>query len=189
MVLNALSGFAVFTNNIGDALQTWADMGIFAYVLPALLIFALIYGILNATKMFGDNKGVDVVVAITIALMALQFDFVPTFFATIFPYAGVGISILLVFLILTGLFVNVNQKGWFIAYFVVASVITLIVVLSALASYDWWGGNWWEEYWATIVVLLVIGGLIAVVIASSSKTNRGGGGNSSSGGPLGFWRA
>ena len=171
--MSVISGLAVWGNDIASILNTWADMGIFAYALPFLLIFAVVFGILSATRMFGENKGVNAVVALAVGLMALQFDYVPTFFATIFPYAGVGIGVLLVALILMGLFVTGNEKGWFIAFFIIGAVIALIVILSSLASYEWWGGNWWYEYWPAIVALLVIGGLVATVIAATKKSGDG----------------
>ena len=37
-----------FGYSIGDVLNRWADLGVFAYVLPFLMIFALVYGILFA---------------------------------------------------------------------------------------------------------------------------------------------
>jgi len=172
-------------NDIGYILQTWADMGIFAYALPFLLIFAIVFGILQATRMLGGNKGVSTVIALAVGLLALQWNYVPSFFSVIFPYAGVGMGILLVVLILMGLFVNPEQKGYFIAFFIVGGAIALIVILSSLASYDWWGAWWWDEYWPAIIALLVVGGLIAVVIASSY---RGTGRGSSGGKKLSFWR-
>ena len=75
-----------------------------------LLIFAVVYGILSTMNIFskGDkNKGVNAVIAIAVGLLALQWDYVPEFFSVIFPYAGIGISILLVALILMGLFLSV----------------------------------------------------------------------------------
>jgi len=172
--MGVLTGLASWGNDIGSILQTWADMGVFAYALPFLLVFAIVFGILWKTKMLGENKGVIVVIALAVGLLSLQFNFVPTFFATIFPYAGVGIAVLLVVLILMGLFTPYgHDKAYSLVFYLVGGIIALIVILSSLSSYKWWGGWWWSEYWPAIVALLVIGGLVAAVIAATGKSETG----------------
>ena len=44
--MSVISGMVVWGNTIQDILIEWENMGIFEYVLPALLIFAIIFGIL-----------------------------------------------------------------------------------------------------------------------------------------------
>ena len=85
-----------FGYTITDILNIWADYGVFAYALPFLLIFAIVFGILSKTDILGKNKGVQATIALAVGLLSLQFDYVTNFYATIFPYAGIGISILLV---------------------------------------------------------------------------------------------
>ena len=167
--MGVITGFVAAGDNIGSILQTWADVGVFAYVLPLLLVFAVVFGILWKSNILGQNKGVIVVIALAVGLLSLQFDYVPTFFATIFPYAGIGIAVLLVVLILMGLFTDQDNKKYMLVFFILGGLIALIVVLSSLASYEWWGGWWWTEYWPAIVALLVVGGLVAAVIAATNK--------------------
>jgi len=66
---------------ITDVLNQWADMGVFAYVLPFLMIFAIIYGILTKTEILGKNRGVNATIALAAGLLALQFDYVPKYFS------------------------------------------------------------------------------------------------------------
>src|SRR3990167_5223415 len=79
----------------GNLLSQWEQLGVFSYVLPFLLIFALVFGILMRTKIFEENKGINGIIALSTALMALQFNFVPIFFSDIFPKLGIGISVIL----------------------------------------------------------------------------------------------
>ena len=169
--MSALTGLVSWGTDIGSILQAWADMDVFAYALPFLLIFALVFGILWKSKILGDNKGVIVVIALAVGLMSLQFDFVPSFFETIFPYAGVGIAILLVVVILMGLFINKAHEKWYMmVFYIIGGIIALIVILSALSSSNRWGGSWWwYDYWPAIVAVLVIGGLVAAVIAATKS--------------------
>jgi len=86
---------------VTDVLNTWDQYGVFSYVIPFLIIFAVVFGILQKSKIFGTEekaKGINAILGLAIGLAALQFDFVSTFFATIFPRFGVGIAILLIFI-------------------------------------------------------------------------------------------
>ena len=159
----SITGMAAATVN--DILYNLGEWGFFSYVLPALLIFAVVYGILAKSNIFGQNKGVNAIVAGAVAFLSLQFDVVPEFFSTIFPYAGVGISILLVALILMGLF-GIGADGKFSKiFFWIGGIITIGIVIASLTNFEaWQGGYWWDEYSPTIITLLIIGIIVAVIV-------------------------
>ena len=169
--MSVITGLVAFGSSIGDILNTWADLGVFAYALPFLLVFALVFGILWKSKILGDNRGVVVVIALTVGLLSLQYDKVPQFFAKIYPYAGMGMSILLVALIMLGLFAKPDEKWFTITFASIGGLIALIVILSALVENEWWGSGswWWSEYWPAIVAMLIIVGLIVLVIFATKK--------------------
>jgi len=55
-------------------MATFLDIGLLKAVgdiFPMILIFALCYGILTSTKIFGENKGLHAIIAVMIALMTL----------------------------------------------------------------------------------------------------------------------
>ena len=66
-------------DTITEVLNQWADAGVFAYLLPFLFIFAVVFGILNKTKVLGENKGVQATIALALGLLSLQFDYVSNF--------------------------------------------------------------------------------------------------------------
>ncbi|MFA5953669.1 MAG: hypothetical protein WC812_03685 [Candidatus Pacearchaeota archaeon] len=168
---------------IGNLFFQWQQAGVFSYVLPFLLIFALVFGILSTINIFGTNsKGISAIIAVAVGLMALQFDFVPTFFAEIFPRLGVGLAIILGFIILFGLFAWTKQGNetamarWFRGMMIVVVLATVvIVVLSSLGnSYSWYGGNnaWsWVRYnWPTVLgVVLFLGAIIGILAGTGRK--------------------
>jgi hypothetical protein len=47
---------------ITEVLNIWNDIGVFSYVIPFLLIFAVVFAIMDKTKMFSsqgkDNRGI-----------------------------------------------------------------------------------------------------------------------------------
>ena len=87
-------GGGYYGGSIGNVLAYWEQAGFFSYVLPFLLIFALVYGILTRTQIFKDNRAVNGILALTVGLLALQFDFVPVFFSEIFPRLGVALALM-----------------------------------------------------------------------------------------------
>lgn len=155
-------------NSITEVLNLWADMGVFAYVIPFLLIFAVVFAILQKSNILGDNRSVQAIVAAAIGLLSLQFDFVSTFYATIFPRFGVGLAVFLVVVILIGFFYSGNKEsslqwiGW---------VTGIGVVIWALVNWQTWGigtggfelGWWIEEYFWPLIVLGVIIAVLVVV--------------------------
>ena len=163
----------VWFTSITDILNQWATMGVFAYVIPFLLIFAVVFAILDKTNLLGDNKAVKAIIALSIGLLSLQFDFVSTFFAEIFPKFGVGLAVFLVFVILIGFFYQ-NEEGslkW------IGYLTGIAVVIWALVNWNFWRDNWsigwWlEEYfWPLAILAGVI--VVIVVVARSGKDSNG----------------
>jgi len=169
--MGLIDGFATYENTLTSVLNSWADMGVFAYVLPFLIIFAVIFGILNKTQLLGGNKGVQATIALAAGLLSLQFDYVANFFATIFPYAGMGIGILLVALILMGLVSPTGTNDWSkYIWFIIGIIIFLVVLLTSLSNVAWMGGldYRWAD-WRSILLFLVIVGLVVWLIAKGKK--------------------
>lgn len=158
---------------ITDILNQLADAGVFAYVLPFLLVFAVVFGILQKAKIFGsdDNrtKGINAIVAVAVGLLSLQFDFVSTFFAEIFPKLGIAIAGLLVLLILATVFMKDDDDDKKNTFWIIGLVLAGLVILWALSSWNFWGdsflvGNWFEDHFVAIVVgVLVIVGIGVVM--------------------------
>jgi hypothetical protein len=152
---------------IGDLLTKWEAAGFFSYLLPFLLIFALVFGILTKVNVFKDNKVVNGIISLAVALMSLQFSFVPDFFAQVFPRLGVGLAVILGILILVGLFVDTKSNA--INYVLLGiGIITFgMVLIQSAGAVGWQSGQWWQDNWQTVIggIFLVI--LVAVIIGSA----------------------
>lgn len=158
-----------------DVLNTWAEMDVFTYVLPFLLIFAVIYGILSKSNMFGaEAKGVNVIIALALGLLSLVGGYVPEFFQRIAPNLAIGISILLAAIVLLGLFMDGTQKPKIVNGLIGLAVLIFIFVAYSSFSYNYLGfGNLWYEYGNALVTLLIIAGIIAAVIFWGKGTTSG----------------
>lgn len=156
-----------FGSTITDVLNTWQSVGVFAYLLPFLMIFAVVYGILNKTKLIGENRGVQATIALSVGLMSLLNDYVSHFFSTLFPYAGMGIAVLLVALILMGL---VFEQEWsHKVWFTIGIVIFGTVILSSISDMQWWFGGQLGNSWPAILAGGVILGLMYFIIWGDKK--------------------
>ena len=157
--------------SFSDLLNQLENLGFFAYVFPFLLIFAVIYAVLTQIKIFEDNKGAAVIVALMAGLLSLQLDFVPAFFHAIFPRLGIGISVLLVALILAGAFIvggkSENAFKWI--FFGIGAFIFIIITLSSVSSFQFLGVDWWQRFGGLIVFLFIIAGVIVAVSVAGKK--------------------
>jgi len=176
-----LASYGYYGGAIGNALNRLEQMGFFAYVLPFLLVFTLVFGILSSMKLFRENRGVDAIIALTVSLMALQFDFVPVFFSQVFPRMGVALAAILVILIVAGFFVD-PSKGWIMYILLGVGFIAAIAVLvSASGNIGFYSGYWIWNYLpeiALIVGVIVIILIVTQVIKTDPKAKYG----------LGDWR-
>ncbi|MEI7718950.1 MAG: hypothetical protein WCI72_03715 [archaeon] len=164
--------------DITQVLNEWAAQGVFSYLFPFLIIFAVVFAILQKTRLFGDatgtnaNKnvaGINAIIAVSIGLLSLLNDQVPTFFAVLFPKFGIALSIFLVLLILLGFVGNGHTKaGW------VGWVLGVGVILWAWSEWeDMFGGsfaftNFLDQYFWGLVLLVAIAGLIYFIVKGDS---------------------
>ena len=177
---------------ITDVLNIWNEVGVFSYLIPFLLIFAVVFAILQKTKILGDgNKTVQAIVALAVGLLALQLDFVSDFFAVIFPRFGIGLSIFLVLVILIGFFYQPTLDGsWTGAMKWVGWLTGVGVVVWAIVSWDDWRGYpgfgigyWFQDYfWALVILAAVIGVIVTVAKSGDSGREERGTGGSGRGG-------
>ena len=156
-----------YGGEIGNVLASWEQAGVFSYVLPFLLIFAIVFGILAKIKVFGDNRALNAVIALVIGLLALQFELVPIFFSEIFPRLGVALSILLVLVVLAGLFFDTSENK-VINYLLlgVAIIIFLTILVKSSGQLGWYSGYWWYANWPKILIVVAVLGALAAVISS-----------------------
>ncbi len=160
---------------ITEVLNIWNQMGVFSYVIPFLLIFAVVFAILKKTKILGDdNDGILAIIAVALGLLSLQFDFVSEFYAVIFPRFGVGLSVFLVLLIFLGFFTKADDDDSLGILVPFGFIVALGTVIWSFGSWGQWNnyggfGGWFSDnFWAVLVLGVVIG-LIAYVIKSGKS--------------------
>lgn len=178
--------FQTFSNvqNAPQFIAQLEQFGLVDAVLPFILIFAILFTIINKTKVLGEQKNVHMIVALVISLLVIIPHVLGTYppgsdvvsiINTALPNVSLLIVIVVSALILLGIFKpsGISGGGGFFAFLAVAAVV-YIFGLSA----GWWGNLGPFNFLANpdIQVLLVIILVFAIVIfaiTSESPLERG----------------
>lgn len=161
--------------DIQSILLQWQSVGVFDYLLPFLLIFALVFGIMQKTHILGTKenpeKGINVLVGVVISLLSLQLDLVPRFFQEAFPRLGVGLVVLFCLMILMYMFID-DKSGPGLNYglLAVGFVIAIVIFSQSFEQFGWSGSFGYDQYVGWIVgAVLLIGVIIAISSSGSGK--------------------
>ena len=156
---------------------TWLSHPFFTeQVLPFLLVFTLIFAILEKTKILGEAKRqIDAIVAFVIGLILIAFPFPRYIVVSLMPLLAVIAVILLVFMILYGFASGEKEfkipKKLTIGFGI---LIAIVLVIALLVLTDYWyilvenvlGGS---ELVTNIFFIVVIVVGIALVLCSGKK--------------------
>lgn len=169
---------------IGTFFQDLQSYGFYEYLLPFLLIFTIIFAMLEKTKIMGteNNKpktNIDSLLAIIIAFIVVIQTEIVMIINTYLSKMALLIIIVLIFLLLLGVFganVSGGLSGWLLGLGFLISAVGVIWALSP----DIGLGNWFSQYYmfteadkAFLVMLLVIGGVIFLVTRDTTPRQPG----------------
>jgi len=146
----------------------WANMGVFDVLLPLVLVFAVIFSILQRSGMLGRRRAIDATVALVISLFVIANRYVSELFLPIFSQAGLAIIILVAVLLILGLFVSIEETpknvktmmaiGGIALFFWLMKTVTQTYGIWIFPQY-WWVNNSW---WVILVVGVVLVGFLIV---------------------------
>ncbi len=172
MVIEMMGGFISLAwsgfggNALGNMFAQWEASGVFSYMLPFLLIFAVVFGILTRIQIFKEAKAINAIIAFVVSLMALQFNFVSVFFAEIFPRMGVGLIIILAAMILLGMFAP-NRTWVTITFFIIGAIVLIVILVNSGEAVGWTGVEFLKDILPDLLPWIVIITAVAIVIISS----------------------
>jgi len=145
------------------------DAGFYDVILPFLLIFVLVYGILEKTGIFsfqkkeatGTHKGINSVISLVVALIAVQFEGLSLFFGGLFSNLGIAIGAVFVFLLIVGWAMPVNQGGLKWGLFVIFLLVAGVVLYNSFSLFGLNYSSFWESTGENLGLIL---GIIFVII-------------------------
>ena len=136
-------------------------------VLPFVLVFAVVFAILEKTKIFGsDKRQIDAIVALVIGLITISFAYATNIIVSLVPFLSVSAIIILIFMILYGMVFNEGKfemHDWMkYGFGLIAFIAVVIAVLIVTGAWDYLFETWFTE--ADGGSLLVNAIVIVVVI-------------------------
>lgn len=148
-------------------------------VLPFLLVFTLIFAILDKTKVLGDGKRqINAIIGFVVGLMLIAFPQARDLVVNLMPLLAVLAVIFLVFMILYA-FASVGEekveipsglKWVMVGIFSLAIVIGLIIFSGAWDTLNnYMGGGGKGVVMNVFFVIVVIGGIVAVVASGKGE--------------------
>ena len=149
-------------------------------VLPFLLVFVLIFAVLQKSKVLGEEKNqIDALVSLTIALILVAVPGPQKFIIiNLMPWLAVALAVLLVFFILYGFVagdISSLPKWMKIVFGIMAFVFTGAVVFY-LTNLDillesWFSGTG-DFLINVIIIVLVIGGVVWVAMTNKEGSSK-----------------
>lgn len=149
-------------------------------VLPFLLVFTLVFAVLDKTKLLGEGKRqINAIVSLVTGLILIAFPFARNIIVKLIPFLAVSLVILFVFMLIYG-FISGKKEGD-VLNTGVKIALGIIFGLAVMVAVLWVTGFWDDIYYLVveseyagkillnILMLAVIGGAIAIVVSSGGK--------------------
>ena len=147
-------------------------------VLPFILIFTVVYAILQKSEILGeDKKQIDALVALVVGLITTTFANAVGIINTLLPFLAVSVVLILVFLILVASVSTDGTKklenGFRNTIIVLVFLAVIIATLIITGAWDYlaykFGGPGGSEWFTNIVFLAIIAGAFIMVFVGDKK--------------------
>jgi hypothetical protein len=150
------------------------------FLYPFLLIFFLLFAILEKTNIFGEGKKqINALISLVIALIFVSAVFPKIIVGNLMLFLSVGLVVVFVALMLWGFvsgkgeFTGGMNKFW--AWIIGIAIVFAILWASGLGGslveiFDWlFGSSWSGVLWTNILMVALIAGAIAVVLVKKAS--------------------
>ena len=172
---------------LGKAVQFFKDFGLFDIVLPFLLVFAIVYAVLDKTRILGvykhqdneyPNKNLNAVVAFVVAMLVVAAANITGVINEALPNIVLLLVVLISFLLLIGVFAKTEELDfhtkhghWTKAFMILIFMGVLLIFLGAIRdkagkswleiTFNWVVEQWQGPIFASIIIfILAIGAII-----------------------------
>ena len=148
-------------------------------VLPFVLIFTVVFAILQKTQILGKGKKqIDAIVSLSIGLIVVSYANAVGIINDLMPFMAVSVVIILIFLILYGM---VFKEGEFelskkiknvFGGLAALAVIIAVVMVTGIWEYvqdNWLGGSSQSAIVTNIIFIVIVVAAIGIVMSSGKK--------------------
>ena len=177
------------TTVLGDAVTLLQDFGFFDVILPFLLVFTIVFGILEKTKIFGTEehggkqytkKNINAMVAFVIAFFVLAAKEIVASLQQSLPMVSLILVAIICFLMLIGSFASGKEEFNFLTLFkgwqgFLAGLFFLSVIAIFFQSFGWldpiidYVTGRGQDVFIVIVFLGIVGSVVYFVFNAGSE--------------------
>lgn len=149
-----------------QVMAQWEQLGVFTVLLPFVLIFAVVYAILERIELF-KNRGVHMLIALVVGFFTISNPAVSYFFMYLFGNLAWGIGILIAVVILIGLAIKPDTAEWrnifiFLGIAIFLAILAKPTPLGTSGLQFIVGDGLW--YWVQNNTAIVVLGLVIVAV-------------------------
>lgn len=119
--------------NFGDTIKVLQEVGVFDYLLPFLLIFSILFAILEKTKILGSEKtNINIVVSTVVSLLVLVQPGIIQTINLFLPRVSLIIVVILMGLLVISMVSGEHYQGLKGSVFALAVILIIISIIIAL---------------------------------------------------------
>lgn len=151
------------------------------FAFPFLLVFFIVFAILEKTKILGDgNRQIDALVAFIIGLIFVTFAYPVDVVSNLVLFLTIALITMFVGLLIWGFIIGgeakVDSKAVKIAFAVVVTISVIVAVIWATGAgnplYDWFFKQKWSgEFWTNLTFIVVIAIALGMVLKGKAGGN------------------
>src|SRR3989344_4285795 len=125
--------FEAVSFNFGDVFSSLQELGVINYVLPFLLIFAIMFAILEKTHILGKDKtNINVVVSSVVGLLLVVQQGIVEIINLFLPRVSLIIVVALMGLLVIAMLAGKEYEGLSGSVFGIAVILVVIAIVLAL---------------------------------------------------------
>lgn len=177
-------------STLANALSFFRDFGVFDVILPFLLVFTVVYAILQKTELLGkDKSNLDAMVAFVIGLLVVAATKVVGIINEALPQVMLLVVVSLSFLLMLGIFARPDKTFFdsigtkfmngIMIIFSIAVVLIFLGVIENSRGESWleYGWNFMIDNWngailGSIVLFIIFIGAIFYVVSGGDKEGK-----------------
>ena len=149
---------------IADTLNLWESFGIFSIVLPFILIFAVIYGMLTKMEFF-EKRSTNILISASVGLIATALGYYGNCLSAFVIASVISITCVLILYLAVGFVIEEPKKASAFAWIIVVIVFYIVFTTFPTCSFEPIGIP--LPIW--IIFAVVIGFIVWIFYDKSSK--------------------
>ncbi len=141
------------TSQFRGVIEFFGDIGFYDVVLPFLLVFTIVFGILEKTKVFGvetiegkqyPKKNLNAITSFVIAFFVIASAKLVEIITTVSSYVVILLMLSVLFLLLVGSFMREEERGFLSGSWNAFFMIMMFIGIVAIFIYAL---GWWDKLW------------------------------------------